>query len=102
MQQWWRTQPTIRRMETGVTMMTTSKVPMGTQPAVSLHWRAMARTTGTCIMSSMAEMYVAGSKDGTEIKCVMNWNSAVRGIEITMAPIMTSLTGSVLLKEDTF
>jgi hypothetical protein len=33
---------------------------------------------------------------------VMSWNSAMRETEITMTPITISLTGSVLLNEDTF
>jgi hypothetical protein len=62
----------------------------------------MVRTTVTCVTSSVVEMHAAGSKDDAEIKCVMNWNNTTRGTEITMAPTMTILTGSVLLKEDTF
>jgi hypothetical protein len=41
-------------------------------------------------------------KIGSKIECVMNWNNAVRGTEITLAPTMTSLTSSIPLKEDTF
>jgi hypothetical protein len=83
-------------------MMTTGGVPVGTWPVASLHRRAMVRTTVTYVMSSTTEMHATRSKDGAESECVMNWNNTMRGTEITMDPTMTSLTGSILLKEDTF
>jgi hypothetical protein len=92
----------IRRTETRVTMMTNGRVPMGTRLAASLHRRSVVEATVTYTMSSMAEMHVAESKAGVEIRSVMNRNNAMRGTMITMAPTMTSLTGSILLKEGTF
>jgi hypothetical protein len=62
----------IRGTKIGVTMMNTGGVPVGTRLAVA------------------------------EIKSLMNWNSMMRGTKITMAPAMTSLNGSTLLKDDTF
>jgi hypothetical protein len=82
----------IRRTETKVTMMTNGRVPMGTRLAASLHQRSVVEATVTYTMSSMAEMHVAESKAGVEIRSVMNKNNAMRGTVITMAPTMTSLT----------
>jgi hypothetical protein len=60
-----------RRTETGVMMMTTSRVLVGTRPVESLHRRSMVEdtteTTATCVMSSAAEMHVAESKIDVEI-----------------------------------
>jgi hypothetical protein len=92
----------IRRMEVRVTMMTTGRVPVGTRSAASVHRSVMVRTTATCVMSFMAEIHATDLKDDAKIECVMSWNSAMRETEITMTPIMISLTGSVLLNEDTF
>jgi hypothetical protein len=82
--------------------MTTGGVPLEIQPTSSLHRRAVARATATCTTSSMAEMHDARLKDDAEMESMMNWNNVMRGTKITMAPTMTSLIGSVLLKDDTF
>jgi hypothetical protein len=92
----------IRRTETRVTMMTNGRVPVGIRLAASLHRRSVVEATVTYMMSSMAEMHVAKSKAGVEIGSVTNRNSAMRGTVITMVATMTSLTGSILLKEGTF
>jgi hypothetical protein len=86
--------------------MTTGRVLMGTQSTASLHQRSMANsmveTTVTCVMSSVIEMHATGSKTSAEIRRMMSRNNEMRGTMITMAPTMTSLTSSVLLKEGTF
>jgi hypothetical protein len=89
-------------MGIGVMMMTTGGVTVGTRSASSLHQRAMVKMTVTYVASSTAEMHMAGSKDGAEIGSVMSRNNATRGTMITMALTMTSLTGSIVLKDDTF
>jgi hypothetical protein len=86
--------------------MATGRVLMGTQSAASLHQRSMANsmveTTVTYVMSSVIEMHATGSKTNAEIRRMMSRNNEMRGTMITMAPTMTSLTSSVLLKEGTF
>jgi hypothetical protein len=70
-----------RRIETGVTMMTTRRVLMGTQPTASLHQRNKAEdtidTTVTCVTSSMTEMHVVKLKTDTEIRGVKSKNSTM-------------------------
>jgi hypothetical protein len=83
-------------------MMTTGFVPMGTRPTSSLHQRGLVETTVTYATSSAAEMHAARLKAGAEIRSVMSRNSMMRGTVITMAPTITILTGSILLKEGTF
>jgi hypothetical protein len=96
----------IRRTEIRITKMTTVRVPVGTRPVASLHKRSMAKsvveTTVTYTTSSMVEMHAVRSKAGAKIGSVMSKNSAERGTMITMAPTITSLTDSFLLKEGTF
>jgi hypothetical protein len=74
--------------------MITGRVPMGTRPVASLHWRSVAKsvveTTVTYATSFEAEMHAAGSKTCTEI-----------GSMITMGSTMSGLIDSVLLKEGT-
>jgi hypothetical protein len=77
-------------METGVTMITTDGVPMGTRPTPvtlgSLHRRAMVKKIVTYVTSSTTKIHAAGSKDSAEIGSVMSRNSATRGTMITMGP----------------
>jgi hypothetical protein len=86
----------------GVMIMTTGRVCMGTRQAVSLHQRNAAEgktmMIEICVMSSAAEMDAAGSKTGVRSACVLNKSSAKKETMITMVPIMTNLTDSILPK----
>jgi hypothetical protein len=61
---------TTAKTESGITSLTTGKVPVGTQPAASLHQRSAAEgvigMTVICVTSSTAEMHVAGLKTGAK------------------------------------
>jgi hypothetical protein len=85
-------------METGVTKMTTGRVPTGTWPAASLHWRGMPEgipeTTVTCTTSSAVEMHVVRLKTGAESGSVMS--SAMIGTMTIMVLFTTNLTDSAL------
>jgi hypothetical protein len=59
-------------MNTGVTMMTTGGVPVGTRQVASLHQRAVVRTTTAYVTSSVVEMHAVRSKASTENESVMN------------------------------
>jgi hypothetical protein len=91
--------------ETRVTMMTTSRVLVGTQIAASLHRRSMAEdtieTTATYMTSSATEMHVAESKTDAEIGSVKSKNSATNGNTIIMVLTTTNLTESIHQKGDT-
>jgi hypothetical protein len=91
-------------METGVMKMTTGRVPMGTQPAASVHQRGAAEgipeTTVTCMMSSTVEMHVVRLKTGTESRSVTS--STMTGTMTIMVLFMTNLTGSALQEGGTF
>jgi hypothetical protein len=87
----------------GVMIMTTSRVHTGTWQAVSLHRRNAAEgeagMTEICVTSFAVEMHAAGSKTGVRSTSVLNRSSVKKGTMTTMVPIMTNLTGSVLLKD---
>jgi hypothetical protein len=90
-------------METGVTSLTTSRVPVGTQPAASLHKRSVAEgvvgTTVTCMTSSVVEMPMVGSKTGVESESAWNRNIAMRATMIIMVHTTTNHTGNAPLME---
>jgi hypothetical protein len=94
-----------RRTETGVRMMTTEKVFVGTRPAASLHRRSLAKdateTTVTYATSSAVEIYEVKLKAGTEIGSVKSKSSTMKGTMITTILIMTNLTESGHRKWDT-
>jgi hypothetical protein len=79
-----------------VMSLTTSRVHAGTQLAVSLHQRNIAkgetRMTETSAMSSAAQMHAAGSK--TSVR-----SDVKRGAMTIMIPITTDLTDNTLLKK---
>jgi hypothetical protein len=85
-----------------VMSMTNGRVHMGTQQAVSLHWRNAAedetRMTEICSTSSMAEMHADGSKTSVKSASALNRSSVKKGTMTTTVPIMTNLTDSVLTK----
>jgi hypothetical protein len=91
--------------ETGVMMMTTGKVLVGTRPAASLYRRSRAEdateTTVTHAMSSTVGMHTAELKVGTEIGSVKRKNSVIKGTMVTMVLTTTNLTGSSHRKRDT-
>jgi hypothetical protein len=76
-----------RRTETGVMMMTTGKVFLGTRPVASLHRRSMAEdtteTTVTYATSSAIEMHAAKLKADSKIGSVKSKNSVIKGTMIT-------------------
>jgi hypothetical protein len=51
-----------------------------------------------CAMSSVAEIHKTGSKTGVRSASASNKSSVKKGTMITMVPIMTNLTNSVLPK----
>jgi hypothetical protein len=87
-----------RRIGTGVMMMTTGRVLVGTQPAASLHRRSVTEdaieTTMTYTTSSVIGMHATELKTGAEIGSVKSKNSAMKWTMITMVLTMTNLTGS--------
>jgi hypothetical protein len=89
MQQLWQIQSMTVRTETGVRSLTTGRVPAGTQPVVSLHWRSVAKgmvgTVMICAMSSKAEMHVAESKISVENESARSRKNAMRGTMTIMA-----------------
>jgi archaellum biogenesis protein FlaJ (TadC family) len=95
-----------RRTETGVMMMATERVLVGTQPAASLHWRSTAEdateTTVTYAMSSATEMHVVVLKTGAEIGSMKSKNNTMKGTMITMVLTMTILTRSGHQERDIF
>jgi hypothetical protein len=94
-----------RRTETRVTMMTTERAFMGTQPAASLHERSAAEdtieTTVTYSLSSVPKMHMVELKAGAKIGSVKRKNTAMKGTMITMVLTMTNLTRSDHRKRDT-
>jgi hypothetical protein len=89
-------------MKHEVMSLTTDRVSTGTQQAASLHWRNVAedktRITEICVMSVAVERYVARSKTSIRSASAMNRCSTKKGIMITMVPIVTNLTDSILPK----
>jgi hypothetical protein len=83
--------------------MTTSKVPMGTRLAISLHQRnAVKDETGMteiCATSFTVEMHAAGLKTSARSMSTLNRSNVKKGTITTTVPIMTNLTDSVLPKE---
>jgi uncharacterized membrane protein len=86
----------------GVMSLTTDRVHMGTRQVVSLHRRNAAedetRMIEIYVMSSMAEMHMAGSKTSIRSTSPLNRSNMKKGTMTTMVPIMTNLTDSVLPK----
>jgi hypothetical protein len=101
---WWTRDSTVMT-RCGVRIMTIGRVCMGTQQAVSLHWRNAAdgatRMTEICTTLSAAEMHVARSKTGVRSASFLNRSSTKKGTMMTMVPITTNLTDNILLKEGT-
>jgi hypothetical protein len=93
-QSWW--------IEIEVTRMTTGRVPVGTRSTASLHQRSaaegVAEKTASCMMSSTAEMHMAGLKTDAKSRSVTSRNNTMT----IMAHTMTNLTGNALQKEGTF
>jgi hypothetical protein len=91
------------RMKHEVMRMTTDRVPMGTQLAVSLHQRNVAEDktgmTVTCVMSSTTEMHTAGLRTSARSTSALNGSSVKKGTMTTTVPIMINLTDSALPKE---
>jgi hypothetical protein len=85
-----------------VMIMTTDRVYTGTRQAVSLDRRNVAEgetgMTEICMMSSVVEMQVAGSKTDVRTVSVLNRSGTKKGIMTTMVPITTNLTDNVLPK----
>jgi hypothetical protein len=102
MPQPWLTQHSTVIMKHGVMSLTTDRVSMGTQQAVSLHQRNVTEDetgmTEICVTSSAAKMHVAGSKTGIRSMSASNKSRVKKGNVITMIPITTNLTDSVLPK----
>jgi hypothetical protein len=90
-------------MRHGVMITTTGRVRTGTQQAISLHQRnAVEGETGMTEIfatSSVAEMHMTGSKTGVRSTSILNRSYAQKGTMITMDPITTNLTDSILPKE---
>jgi hypothetical protein len=55
-------------------------------------------TTEICVTSSAAEMHTVGSKTSIRSVSASNRSSVKKGTMITIVPIMTNLSDSVLLK----
>jgi hypothetical protein len=87
-----------RKTETGVMMMTTGRVLMGTQPVASLNRRSVAEdaieSTTTYAMSSVAEMHVAKFKIDAETGSMKSKNRVMKGTTITMVLTTTNVTRS--------
>jgi hypothetical protein len=90
-------------MKHGVTSLTTGRVHVGTQLAFSHHQRNAAegktRMIETCMISSTSKMHIARLKTDVRSASAMNRSNVKRGTMITMVPIMTNLTDSVLPRE---
>jgi hypothetical protein len=84
----------------GVMSLTTSRVHAGTRLTVSLHWRSTVEgetvVTKICMASSVAMMHVTESKIGARNVNTLNKSDMKKGTMITMVPIMTNLTDSIL------
>jgi hypothetical protein len=80
--------------------LTTSRVHAGTRLTVSLHWRSTVEgetvVTKICMASSVAMMHVTESKIGARNVNTLNKSDMKKGTMITMVPIMTNLTDSIL------
>jgi hypothetical protein len=90
-------------MKHGVMSLTTGRVHMGTQLAVSLHQRNMAegetKMIEICVMSSVVKMHVVGLKTSVSSASALNKSNVKTGTIITMVPNMTNLTDSIPQKE---
>jgi hypothetical protein len=88
-----------------ITSLTTNRVHMGTQLAISLHQRNAAEggigMTEICVTSSTAEMHVIGLTTGARSVSAWSKNDMMRGTMIIMVPSMTNLTNRAPLKEGT-
>jgi hypothetical protein len=84
----------------GVMSLTTGRVLTGTRQVVSLHRRNTVEDktgmAGIYATSSAIEMHAAVSKTGVRSTSASNRSSVKKGTMITMIPIMTNLTDSVL------
>jgi hypothetical protein len=82
---------------------TTGRVHTGTRQAISLHRRNTAECetgmTEISVTSFVAEMHMTGSKTGVRSTRVLNRSYVQKGTMITMDPITTNLTDSILPKE---
>jgi hypothetical protein len=90
-------------MKHGVMSLTTGRVHVGTQLAVSLHQRNMAegetKMIEICVMSSVVKMHVVGLKTSVSSASALNKSNVKTGTIITMVPNMTNLTDSIPQKE---
>jgi hypothetical protein len=59
----------------------------------------MLGTTVTCVMSSVAEMFTAGSKTDADSESMWSRNIVMRWTINIMVPTMTNLTNSAPLKD---
>jgi hypothetical protein len=77
-------------MKHRVRSLTTGRVLMGTQQAVTLHRRNVAEDktgmTKICETSSAAEMHAAGLKTGIRSMSTLNRSSVKKGTMTTMVP----------------
>jgi hypothetical protein len=89
-------------MKYGITSLTTDRVHVGTQPAVSLHRRNVAeggiRMIEICVMSYAVEMHTTRLTTGVRNVSVVSKNDMMRG---TMTIMVPSMTNSTLLMEGT-
>jgi hypothetical protein len=90
-------------MKHGVMSLTTGRVHVGTQLAVSLHQRNTAegetKMIEICVMSSVVKMHVVGLKTSVSSASALNKSNVKTGTIITMVPNMTNLTDSIPQKE---
>jgi hypothetical protein len=90
-------------MKHRVMSMTTGRVSMGTELAVSIHQRNAAedetRMTEISVMSSVAEMGAFGLKTDSRSASALNRSSMKKGTMTTMVPITINLTDIVPPKE---
>jgi hypothetical protein len=86
-----------------VMIMTTGRVRMGTQQAISLHRRNTTEgetgMTVICATSSAVEMHTSGSKTGVRSMSILNGSNVKKGAMTTMVPITTNITDIILPKE---
>jgi hypothetical protein len=90
-------------MKHGVMSLTTGRVHVGTQLAVSLHQRNTAegetKMIEICVMSSVVKMHVVGLKTSVSSASALNKSNVKTWTIITMVPNMTNLTDSIPQKE---
>jgi hypothetical protein len=96
------TRLSIMTTESRVRILTTDRICVGTQPAVSLHRRSVAEgeigMTEICATSSTTEMHAVESKISVKSKSASCSNDATRGTMITMVPSKTNLQDNTPLK----